>query len=276
MRFSFRFPFLMQFPSRFSLFLGLGAALMPAFVVGCGGGGGGSGPSTPGATATPRPTSMATPAPTRVAGTCNASDFQPNYVPSVDVLQHWRGFPLKIYLEPTDARTRALTLRGFDQWVTATGNRVRYNIVDSAAGADITVTFDLNRGSERLGQATTYFFEGQNEIERAEIEFSYYAFDARPDAEEVNQSVAAHEFGHALGIQGHSPSDADLMFGRATGGLENVTTRDLNTLRTAYCDNFPTASTRAIRRQQGVLKSYTISLHRDAMGHLSCSGNHKP
>ena len=59
------------------------------------------------------------------------------------------------------------------------------------------------------------------------------------------QSVAAHEFGHALGIQGHSDNPNDLMFPSATRYFaapdirlpdppHEVTRRDLNTLRACY------------------------------------------
>lgn len=234
-----------------ALSLGLMLPLVSAGLAGCGGGGG-SGPSTP----------RATPTPTRlpVTGSCTATTYEPNYVSSLETLQQWPVFPLRIFLNSTDARTRALTIRGFDQWVTATNNRVRYTLVTDAEQADITVKFGLLRpGSETLGITTTYFFEGQSRIERAEIEFFYYPFDSRADAEDVNQSVAAHEFGHVLGISGHSPERADLMFARATGGLKEVTTRDLNTLRTSYCDNFPTRRSNSTPPPKGVLQKRVIS-----------------
>jgi hypothetical protein len=206
-------------------------------------------------TSTPRPTPTTTP----VSGNCDNSTYSPNYATAAGTLQHWEGFPLRVFLGATDSRTRALTLRGFNQWVAATNNRVRYEIVNTSGGADISVSFNqYEPDGKNLGVTTTYYFEGQSTIERAEIVFYYYPFDSRSDAEEVNQSVAAHEFGHALGIGGHSPSRTDLMFPSATGGLEEVTTRDLNTLLTAYCNNFP-ARSNTIRKKDGVLRKRVIS-----------------
>lgn len=232
------------------LAVGLTLPLISVAITGCGGGGGG--PSKP------RPTPTSTPLP--VPGNCTATSYSPNYVSNI-TLQHWPGFPLRIYLNATDARTRALTLRGFDQWVTATGNRVTYSLVNSADQADIVVKFALLQpGSETLGVTTTYYYQGESTIQNAEIQFYYYPTDANiQDVDKVNQSVAAHEFGHALGIAGHSPNTADLMYPRATGGLENITSRDLNTLRTAYCDNFPTRTAGSTPRKGGVLLKRVIS-----------------
>ena len=140
---------------------------------------------------------------------------------------------------PADAATIELTLRGFNQWVTATGGRVSYVRVSNPDNADITVQFDINRGQDELGVTTTSF--RGNVLLDASIVF-YYLPANQPNAARINQTVAAHEFGHALGIGEHSPNRADLMYFETDGINNNVTTRDFNTLLTAYCDTFPQRS----------------------------------
>ncbi len=58
------------------------------------------------------------------------------------------------------------------------------------------------------------------------------------------QSTAAHEFGHALGIEGHSDNEDDLMYpsqirvflddALLPSPPRSVTKRDLNTLKSGY------------------------------------------
>ena len=43
-----------------------------------------------------------------------------------------------------------------------------------------------------------------------------------------------HEVGHAIGIQGHSNKEEDLMSAVNRVGLKSITKRDLNTLKMLY------------------------------------------
>ena len=53
------------------------------------------------------------------------------------------------------------------------------------------------------------------------------------------QCIAAHEFGHALGIDGHSPQQGDLMYAiHFIGDTCPITQRDLDTMKTGYCHLF--------------------------------------
>jgi predicted Zn-dependent protease len=51
----------------------------------------------------------------------------------------------------------------------------------------------------------------------------------RTSSQEVLNAVVAHEFGHALGIGGHSPNAQDVMFGAPTVSVP--TGRDAQTLQ---------------------------------------------
>jgi hypothetical protein len=203
---------------------------------GCGGGGGGS---------------------NSLPGNCDTTTFTPNYADISD-LRHWPGFPLRVFLGPANQSTIDLTLRGFDQWVTATNGRVDYVLVNNADSADIVVSFDVNDGGSQLG-LTTVTFRG-NTLEKAEIDFFYLPAN-QPGAARTNQITAAHEFGHALGLGLHSPNDNDIMAAVTDGTNTTVTNRDLNTLLTAYCNTFPQRLTtnRAAPPSDEPLETFTIS-----------------
>ncbi len=231
-------------PSRAAL---LGAFLLP-ILASCGGGGS-SGPKTP-------RVDSATPAPVGFNATdsCNYESFTPNYARSVSLL-HWDRFPLRVSFTKNDqlsASRQAVAVKGFNQWVAATGNRADYTVVDSDASPNVTVSFYKFTGGpgDTLG-TTTVSYTGDNVIRKAEIKLGITG-NAADD-----QLTAAHEYGHTLGISGHSPVELDLMY--FTGNLSGeITPSDLNTVRTAYCDNF-NRSTARTSAAVGPLK--TIVMH---------------
>lgn len=165
-------------------------------------------------------------------------------------LLHWEHFPLRVFFPAGRFATRerkALALAGFDEWVRATRGIVRYQVVPAGAQADVTVTFTPHppaSGPTQTGGLTVLTRTG------AALRKAALSLTERDEDPDGFQATAAHEFGHALGIGGHSDDPGDLMFPvmslprpmvrneetdpplRARG----VTPRDLNTLHAAYPD----------------------------------------
>jgi hypothetical protein len=91
--------------------------------------------------------------------------------------------------------------------------------------ADVFVRFnrDLNGGLTR-----THFRKGR--LFRADMTVGI----AQDEGDDI-ECTAAHEFGHALGIDGHSDDRSDLMFPvHVMGRSFCITERDVNTLAGAY------------------------------------------
>lgn len=176
------------------------------------------------------------------------SDPKPNYVSSLNHLLHWPQFPVQVFIAThntiEDQQARCV-MAGFDVWVKATSGVVRYVVVNSPSSAAITVRFvsapSLPGKTIRLG-STTVSWQGTT-LKNAAMELA-----PRDISPEELQSVAAHEFGHALGIEGHSDNGDDLMYPTQTryfldGALlpsppRSVTRRDLNTLKSGYPNLF--------------------------------------
>ncbi|BCM92755.1 hypothetical protein IAD21_04637 [Abditibacteriota bacterium] len=237
----------------------VGGTLLLAFA-GCGGGGGGA--------SVPTSTPSATPIATSISASCDSTTYTPNYYglpepggndTSADVYTFWRQFPISVYIPSgTDAAFRTATLAGFDQWVDATGGRATYQLVSSASNADLVVSYSpQDPNSDTLGLTTVTYNASQHYIISAKMELFFYTTSQRADANAANQSIAAHEFGHALGISTHSPFVADLMYPSLERTREVVSTRDLNTLKTIYCNNFPTRSTAKLKNE-GPTKTIVI------------------
>ncbi len=163
---------------------------------------------------------------------CGPDSFTPNFSDELD-LKRWASLPIRVYFQ-TDTNTSGVNVenearQGFDQWESALGQNL-WTEVTSAASANLVVQVQTVSPQSTLGVTTIYYFQGQTTINRAEM--TIYSWSSLPPA--GYGPTATHELGHALGINGHSSSNADIMYfsGNSTDFL---TLRDLNTLRTAYC-----------------------------------------
>lgn len=229
---------------------------------GCGGGGGGNnGPATPKATPTPIPTS--------INATYDKTKFTPNYVTFLEqnrssdnpvALLRWTRFPLSVFFERDgnySASKQALAAQGFNRWVSKTGgNGVTYNIVSSETNADITVNFGTFTGGagDILGQ-TFFSYDAGSRVLRKGVNIQIkFTGDTNNDL-----ITASHEFGHALGVNGHSDNPTDLMY--FTGNDQysgNITTPDLNTVKTSYNGIFNKDANARIAPGSGQIISATI------------------
>ncbi len=130
-------------------------------------------------------------------------------------LRHWPQFPVRVYLPPPrpgQAKEVQTVLTGFDEWVTASHGFVRYVRVSDKTQAEITVEFVPGRflasGAKSAGTVgETTVFSSAGVLKKASVRLAEGAA-----APEDLQATAAHEFGHALGISGHSDDPDDLMY----------------------------------------------------------------
>lgn len=180
-------------------------------------------------------------------GGSNPPPDTPDYFSELGLSLRWSSTktanPLKVFIG-SDAGTdrSAIVMAAADEWTTATSNVVRFTQVSTEGEADIVVTFksDLHAGDGGFGLGGV-------------------AFDLRPDnptadgiitrgtvdiktglSNNLLQSIAAHEFGHALGIvartaggQSHSSYSGDVMHANVPAGRK-VSTRDAATLIKLY------------------------------------------
>lgn len=164
---------------------------------------------------------------------------------TMEHLWHWPHFPLHVFIATHNAQEEhdaTAALDGFDEWVKATNHAVHYIVVDNPALADLTVRFtpDMYLPDEPGVAGETHTAASRGVLRRASMVLA----TGSATAAEL-QSTAAHEFGHALGIGGHSDDPDDLMYSSETRYISEdgspaptpphrVTERDLNTLRFCY------------------------------------------
>lgn len=198
-------------------------------LAGCGGGGGG--PTTPVSGNTPIPGNTATP---RL--------FTSNYIADIPTLRRWRQFPVSVsFVDDSNysAAAQQRALAGFNFWLKKIPNGPTLTVASSSQMSDLTVSFyqfdsatNNILGTTRVFSSTNPNFPGT--ISRATMELGITGDNT------LDIATAAHEYGHALGILGHSKNPDDLMYFQGNDDRSGqLTAADINTMLTNYNGVFP-------------------------------------
>ncbi len=183
--------------------------------------------------------------PTASAYQPNLSQFVPNYAAEIS-LDHWPALPVRVYFandvtvtpaggSPT--RVNSLIQTGFSRWLDATGGVIGYALVTDPAQAQITVSVTPipdPTGLSETGQTAVRTAAG-GVLTAAAIQIYVWPDITVPELTQGLLATATHEFGHALGIAGHSPDPSDVMYAQHQPGQDVLlSVRDVNTIKTIY------------------------------------------
>jgi hypothetical protein len=176
-----------------------------------------------------------------------SNQFFPNYYQND--YPRWAGgqFALRVYFEPHNAADSAMVSRLFNnmkKWEQATGGVLSYVLTNDVSQAHIRVRFGTIPQNPQAGGATTLSLDGATgEIFEADITLNESLLVTTAGRTAL-ETVATHEFGHALGMtnrsqfsganNGHSSDANDTMFPTGNPQVSQITERDMNTLSTIY------------------------------------------
>jgi hypothetical protein len=161
--------------------------------------------------------------------------FEPSYVGELERLLWWSRMPVRVYFDRSgvDAAEVSAAREGMSWWNDRLGGIVRWVEVGDLGSADVVVRWDAELEAPYVGWTSFRFDVGSGRLLSAEIRIL-------PGLDrDMARSIGAHEFGHALGIWGHSSDWNDLMYSTYTGfNMSGVSLRDANTVRTGHCHLF--------------------------------------
>lgn len=189
---------------------------------------------------------------------CGPDYATPNYARDNDPgtgagnqLLRWRNFPLRVaFSREVVFDPGGLSISSSDmikeavaRWGAETGGQVQF--VYPADGSNPDVVVDVpTLGSEPgpgqfLGKTEITYEVNTGIIRSARITINTWSGMTVDQFVGGLKSTASHEFGHALFLNGHSADPADLMYFRGDQNSDSFpTTRDRNTIVTAYCGDF--------------------------------------
>ncbi len=199
------------------------------------------------------PDSATTPIAVAQSPAVRSTEFAPNYATDLLNLRRWQKDGLVIHVVAPDAKHNSrgseyaeAMRQGVALWNPHVNGILNVRFTDNSDEADIRVSF-VPKGSlpdGAIGRTEVTYRNRDNVIVSATVRID------RTLKSSLLAQVAAHEFGHAFGMEGHSVVKTDLMYSRAHLPAA-ITQRDANTLHLNYSleaarvDATPNASTAA-------------------------------
>jgi predicted Zn-dependent protease len=165
--------------------------------------------------------------------------------------------PIKVFIEDDRnvpgfrAQYAAIFLNCLEIWTKATQHKLCFQMVNDVNQADINVVFTANvqdiarfpgQAPAEHGLATVRALTNATavygKIEHAKIQLLVHKPSSDKElTDDEMKEVCLHELGHALGLTGHSPADADVMhFMMSFRQLPALSKRDKQTIARLYQD----------------------------------------
>jgi len=152
--------------------------------------------------------------------------------------------PITVYVEhsPTSSESGGTSLDdlkyALGEWESCADGRIKFELTEKQDNANIRVMWAKHSLTDRMDSALgdAKFVQMETGF-RIDVMLSLRHKSGEPLSHEEMRAVCLHEFGHAIGLWGHSPSKKDVMF-FATSGIVHTTERDKNTLLKVYSREF--------------------------------------
>ncbi len=225
---------------------------------------------------------QATPQKTTTPSTSTTNDYF-NYAIDPEKIIRWnlKKMPLNIYIQepPADLKARLpdyknFILKGISEWRKAEP-LLAFRLVPTEKESDIRVKWKKTLEHNRIGESPSVVVAGK--LVLADLVLATHLPNNTPLSNDTLYSTITHEFGHVLGIHGHSPHETDLMYWQTSTKQAGLSPRDVATLKRLYktpatITNNPDASMAASREDAKLLLTaqmmYDKGLYTEALGKL--------
>jgi predicted Zn-dependent protease len=159
-----------------------------------------------------------------ITGSTSTSDYVDSVAPKGVYCWPLKRMPIRVCIQPGSAvdgyrdTFRQIALHSLREWIEAANHHLTWRLVQDPKEADITVSWtsskdDFPHGTEQ--GITKIVFTHSHAITHADIKICtvpVYGESHEILSDQAMELTCLHEIGHALGINGHSPSNSDVMF----------------------------------------------------------------